>query len=88
LLAGRLGEYRAAYERIARHSARAGLADRAALGCPDSGVGAALAEADSVASATIALDSTFMLAWTWRASALLAWDATRTPSPCSSGMSR
>jgi predicted Zn-dependent protease len=29
-------------------------------------------EADSVASTTMAMDSTFMLAWTWRANSLLA----------------
>ena len=46
------------------------------------------AAADSLASATIALDSTFMLAWTWRAMPLLAMGRTRSGQRCWSGRSR
>jgi TolB-like protein/tetratricopeptide (TPR) repeat protein/tRNA A-37 threonylcarbamoyl transferase component Bud32 len=72
LLAGRLGEYQAAHERIARSRALepasmiARIWDVQIL-VPEH----RSAEADSLASSTIAMDSTFMLAWSWRANALL-----------------
>jgi len=72
LLAGRLGEYREAHARIARSRALepasmiARIWDVQIL-VPEQRA----AEADSLASSTIAMDSTFMLAWSWRANALL-----------------
>ena len=65
LLAGRLGEYAAAHDRIARvWEAQVMMPERR------------FAEADSVASIAISMDSTFMLAWTWRANALLGMGQT------------
>ena len=73
LLAGRLGEYPAAYDRVARAQALEPASPIARLwDAQILEVERRFAAADSVASATMALDSTFMLAWTWRASALLA----------------
>jgi len=73
LLANRLGDYRNAHLRIERGrelepasmiarvwEAQILYAERR------------FPEADSVASATMAMDSTFMLAWTWQANSLLA----------------
>jgi len=72
LLAGRLGDYRVAHERVARARALepASLIARVWEGqilLPER----RLAEADSVASTAIAMDSTFMLAWQGRENALL-----------------
>lgn len=72
LLASRLGDYGAAHVRVAR--ARA-LEPASLIGriweVQILHVERRFAAADSVAGATMALDSTFMLAWTWRANALL-----------------
>jgi serine/threonine-protein kinase len=75
LLAGRLGDYRVAHERVARARALepASLIARlweAQILLPER----RLAEADSVASTAIAMDSTFMLAWQGRENALLEMD--------------
>ena len=72
LLAGRLGDYKDAHERVARARALepASLIARlweAQILLPER----RLAEADSVASTAIAMDSTFMLAWQGRENALL-----------------
>jgi serine/threonine-protein kinase len=72
LLAGRLGDYRAAHQLVARARALepASLIARiweAQILLPER----RLAEADSVASTAIAMDSTFMLAWQGRENALL-----------------
>ena len=72
LLAARLGDYRVAHERVARARALepASLIARlweAQIMLPER----RLAEADSVASTAIAMDSTFMLAWQGRENALL-----------------
>ena len=73
LLANRLGEYEAAHQRIGRAlelepaSLIARIWDVQVLMSERR-----VAEAESVASATIAADSTFLLAWEWRANALLA----------------
>ena len=73
LLANRLGDYRAAHDRIARARALepasliARLWEAQVLHQERR-----FAAADSVAGATMALDSTFMLAWAWRENALLA----------------
>jgi len=72
LLASRLGDYRVAHDRVARGRTLepASLIARiweAQILEAERRFGAA----DSVASATMALDSTFMLAWAWRANALL-----------------
>jgi len=73
LHANRLGDYRAAHERVRRAQALepASLIARlweAQVLLPER----RFAEADSVASTTMAMDSTFMLAWDWRAMSLLA----------------
>jgi TolB-like protein/tetratricopeptide (TPR) repeat protein/tRNA A-37 threonylcarbamoyl transferase component Bud32 len=72
LLANRLGEYALAHQRVARarRLEPASLIARiweAQILEPER----RFAEADSVASATMAMDSTFMLAWDWKANALL-----------------
>jgi len=72
LLAGRLGDYRIAHERVARARALEPVSLIARLWeaqilLPQR----RLAEADSVASTAIAMDSTFMLAWQGRENALL-----------------
>jgi serine/threonine-protein kinase len=73
LLANRLGDYRNAHMRIDRGrelepaSMIARIWEAQVLHAERR-----FAEADSVASVTMAMDSTFMLAWTWRANALLA----------------
>jgi serine/threonine-protein kinase len=73
LLANRLGDYRNAHLRIDRGrelepaSMIARIWEAQVLHAERR-----FAEADSVASVTMAMDSTFMLAWTWRANALLA----------------
>ena len=72
LLANRLGEYRVAHERVAR----ATVLEPASLIARvwDSQIYALerrYPESDSAARAALALDSTFVLAWTWRANALL-----------------
>ena len=77
LLAGRLGEYQAAHGRVARARVLepASMIARiweAQIFHPQH----RFAEADSVASSTIAMDSTFMLAWTWHANALLGMGQT------------
>ena len=77
LLAGRLGDYAAAHDRIARAGALepASLIARvweAQVLVPER----RFTEADSVASIAISMDSTFMLAWTWRANALLGMGQT------------
>ena len=79
LLAGRLGDYGAAHERVARARALEPASLIARIW------EAQILEAerrfaaeDSVASATMALDSTFMLAWAWRANALLGLGQTAT----------
>ena len=77
LLAGRQGDYPAAHDRIARAGALepASLIARvweAQVLVPER----RFAEADSVASVAISMDSTFMLAWTWRANALLGMGQT------------
>jgi eukaryotic-like serine/threonine-protein kinase len=72
LLANRLGDYRTAHRRIARGlelepaSLIARIWDVQVLVLERR-----FAAADSVARATIAMDSTFMLAWLWRANALI-----------------
>jgi TolB-like protein/tetratricopeptide (TPR) repeat protein/tRNA A-37 threonylcarbamoyl transferase component Bud32 len=72
LLAGRLGEYEAAHDRIARGAALEPAALISRLWEAQTlAQERRFAEADSVASMTIAADSAFMLAWTWRANALL-----------------
>ncbi|MGH7696275.1 MAG: FlgO family outer membrane protein, partial [Gemmatimonadaceae bacterium] len=73
LLAARLGEYDAAHKRIARarELEPASMIARiweAQILIPQH----RFKEADSVANLTISMDSTFMLAWDWRANALLA----------------
>jgi tetratricopeptide (TPR) repeat protein len=73
LLANRLGDYRAAHERVARARALEPASLIARLW--ESQVlylERRFAAADSAASSTMAMDSTFMLAWIWRANALLA----------------
>jgi serine/threonine-protein kinase len=72
LLAGRLGNYRAAHARMARARALepASLIARF-WEAQVLELERRLPEADSVASAIIALDSTFMLAWDQRANVLL-----------------
>src|SRR5439155_6895685 len=73
LLAGRLGQYREGHERVARArelepasmiarvwEAQIFMNERR------------FAEADSLAGTTVAMDSTFLLAWSWRENALLA----------------
>jgi len=72
LLANRLGDFSTAHERIAR----ARVLDPASLilriwEAQVLHTERRYADADSVASATMALDSTFMLAWSWRASSLI-----------------
>lgn len=72
LLAGRLGEYPAAHERIAR----ARVLEPASLIAMvwESQIFQSErrhAEADSFARIAMSMDSTFMLAWTWRAHALV-----------------
>ena len=73
LLANRMGDYRNAHMRIDRGrelepaSMIARIWEAQVLYAERR-----FAEADSVASVTMAMDSTFMLAWTWRANALLA----------------
>jgi eukaryotic-like serine/threonine-protein kinase len=73
LLANRLGDYAVAHARVARArvlepaSLIARLWEAQVLDQERRFV-----EADSVASTTMALDSTFMLAWSWRASSLMA----------------
>ncbi len=77
LLAGRLGQYREGHERVARArelepasmiarvwEAQILMNERR------------FAEADSVAGTTVAMDSTFLLAWSWRENALLAMGKT------------
>lgn len=77
LLANRLGDFRAAHERVARARALepasliARIWEAQVLYTERR-----LAAADSVASATTALDSTFMLAWDQRANALLGMGRT------------
>ena len=73
LLANRLGDYPAAHARMARARALEPASLIARLWeAQVFDQEHRFAEADSVASATMALDSTFMLAWSWRASSLLA----------------
>jgi serine/threonine-protein kinase len=72
LLASRLGDYPAAHARMARARALEPASLIARLWeAQVLYVERRLADADSVASATMALDSTFMLAWAQRANALL-----------------
>ncbi|MDX2056612.1 MAG: FlgO family outer membrane protein [Gemmatimonadales bacterium] len=72
LLAGRLGDYAAAHDRIARGAALEPAALISRLWEAQTlAQERRFAEADSVASMTIAADSAFMLAWEWRANALL-----------------
>ncbi len=72
LLANRLGDFRSAHQRIDR----ARVLDPASLilriwEAQVLHTERRYAEADSVAGATMALDSTFMLAWSWKANALI-----------------
>jgi tetratricopeptide (TPR) repeat protein len=73
LLGGRLGEYEEALQRVARGrelepaSMIARIWEAQILYAQRR-----FKETDSVASLTISMDSTFMLAWEWRANALLA----------------
>lgn len=77
LLASRLGDYRGAHDRIARARALEPASLIARLWeAQVLHVERRFALADSVARATMALDSTFMLAWAWRANALLAMGQT------------
>ncbi len=72
LLASRLGDYPAAHARMARARALEPASLIARIWeAQVLQVERRLAAADSVASATMALDSTFMLAWAQRANALL-----------------
>ena len=77
LLANRLGDYPAAHDRIARGRA---LEPAALIGriweAQLLHMERRFAAADSLAGVTMALDSTFMLAWTWRAMPLLAMGRT------------
>jgi tetratricopeptide (TPR) repeat protein len=72
LLANRLGDYGVAHERVRRAQSLepASLVSRA-WEAQVLLLERRFAEADSVASVGIAMDSTFLLAWTWRANALL-----------------
>ncbi len=72
LLANRLGDYVAAHQRVrrAQELEPASLIARA-WETQVLLLERRFAEADSLTSVTIAMDSTFMLAWTWRAHALL-----------------
>ena len=77
LLANRLGDYRAAHDRIARGRALEPASLIARIWeAQILHMERRFAAADSVASATMALDSTFMLAWTWRGMPLLAMGRT------------
>jgi serine/threonine-protein kinase len=77
LLAMRLGDFRAAHARVARGRALEPASLIARIWeAQVLQVERRLAEADSVASATTALDSTFMLAWDQRANALLGMGRT------------
>jgi tetratricopeptide (TPR) repeat protein len=77
LLANRLGDYPAAHDRVGRGLALepasliARIWDAQILHLERR-----FPAADSLSAATMALDSTFMLAWTWRANALLAMGRT------------
>ena len=72
LLANRLGDYSVAHERVRRAQALepASLVSRA-WEAQVLLLERRFAAADSVASVGIAMDSTFLLAWTWRANALI-----------------
>jgi pentatricopeptide repeat protein len=72
LLANRLGDYGAAHERVRRAQAlEPGSLIARAWETQILLLERRFAAADSLTSVTIAMDSTFMLAWTWRAHALL-----------------
>ncbi len=73
LLANRLGDARTAHERVARAQALEPASPIARLWTAQVlQMERRYAAADSAASATMARDSTFMLAWTWKVNALLA----------------
>ena len=73
LLANRLGDYRTAHERVRRAQALEPASLIARLWeAQILLLERRFAAGDSVASTTMAMDSTFMLAWEWRAMSLLA----------------
>ncbi|HEV8357319.1 MAG TPA: protein kinase [Gemmatimonadales bacterium] len=77
LLAGRLGQYREGHERVARArqlepASMIARAWEAQILMNER----RFAESDSVSGTTVAMDSTFMLAWSWRENALLAMGKT------------